>query len=114
MYHIALILLLLVLCIYLYYKNKIVKVYRFFRPTCMYCRKTQEDWEMFKENCSIMIKCVDINLDEASQNAFYAAMIDNFAIRSVPTIVAVLNNGMRVQYEGSRTVNDLMSWSNQL
>ena len=114
MYHIALILILLVLCIYMYYKNKVIKIYRFFRPTCMYCRKTQEDWEMFKDNCNMMIKCIDINLDEASVNAFYASMIDNFEIQSVPTIIAVLHNGMRIKYEGSRTASDLQRWSNQL
>ena len=114
MYHIALILILLVLCIYLYCKNKVVKVYRFFRPSCVYCRKTQADWEMFKDNCSMMIKCVDINLDEASHNGFYATMINNFDIQSVPTIIAVLKSGMRIQYEGSRTVDDLLRWSQQL
>jgi len=114
MLHITLILLLIVLCIYLYYKNNMIKIIRFYRPTCMYCRKTQREWNLFKQKCNIMVECIDINLDEAKSNGFYAAMIQNFEIKSVPTIVAVLKNGMRISYEGSRSTEDLLQWSSRL
>jgi hypothetical protein len=80
----------------------------------MYCRKTQREWNLFKQKCNIMVECIDINLDEAKSNGFYAAMIQNFEIKSVPTIVAVLKNGMRISYEGSRSTEDLLQWSSRL
>ena len=88
-----------------------VKVYRFYRPTCPWCVKSQAEWDNFK-SCTWfrMIKPIDVNLNEATADE--KALADNFGVASVPSVLAVYPDGTRVKHEGKRTVEGYLSWLN--
>lgn len=88
-----------------------VKVYRFYRPGCPWCINSKEEWDKFKSFCMFkLIKPVDINLDEPSNCE--EKIIDNFGIKSVPTVVAVYTDGRKINYSGERTAEGYLNWVN--
>lgn len=109
---IAIVILLLIILWLIFDKNRII-VYRFHKPTCIYCKMSNDDWIKFKNlNMLSMVKCIDIDLSNASDNE--KKIIENFDIKSVPNIVAVKYNGERYKYDGERKTNKYQSWINSL
>jgi hypothetical protein len=86
-----------------------VKVYRFHRPNCGYCKSSQVEWDRFKSSCVFkMIRPIDINMDTASAEQIKLA--DNFSVSGVPNVVAVYDDGFRIKHTGSRTSADYHEW----
>jgi len=97
-----------VLVIIFLYKNHSVKVYRFHRPTCPYCVRSQSEWDHFKRKCKTkLIDCKDINLNDGSHESM--ALAAEFNIKSVPTIIAIKDDRV-YEYKGNRSSNDLERW----
>jgi hypothetical protein len=89
------------------------KVYRFHRPGCEYCKRSQEEWEDFKYKCMFrMISPVDINMDEADdkEKDMFAAMGGS----GVPHVATVDRDGNNWVHQGERTADDYMRWVNNL
>lgn len=89
-------------------ESKGLRVYRFYRPSCGYCVKSQPEWNKFKKICKFhMIDTVDINMSNSSLQE--QALAKKYEVKSVPTVVAV-KNGRVFYYNGDRSANSYMSW----
>ena len=96
------------LLIFLFVRVNSVKVYRFYRPGCSFCVRTQDEWNSFKYACMFkMIRPIDINMDSASdgEKALYA----KFGGNGVPMIVKDTGSSIMI-YAGDRTAISIMSW----
>ena len=86
-----------------------VKVYRFHRPGCGYCKRSQGEWDKFKSNCRFrMIQPIDINMDEATPAE--KKLAENFMVKGVPNVTAVYEDGLRFTHSGSRTADAYQKW----
>ncbi len=93
--------------IHMYYMGS-VKIYRFYRPTCSACKASQREWDNFYYATMFSrIKPVSINTEYIDN----VKLIDNFRVRSVPSIWKVYPDGRRVEYHGNRSVDDLVNFS---
>jgi glutaredoxin len=103
--------LLILIIIFLLVQLYSVKVYRFYRPGCVYCKESQSAWDSFKQACLFkMIKPIDINMDTA--NTDDKQLANNFDVQSVPTVIAVYPSGFRVSHNGDRTADNYKKWVN--
>ena len=83
-------------------------IYRFYRPGCPYCVRSQAAWNEFRRRCMFKhVKCRGINLDEEDPDDKILA--ERFQVRSVPTVIAV-NDDRAYSYEGERTADAMEQW----
>lgn len=81
-------------------------IYRFHRPGCGYCKKSQNDWDAFKKECSgKIIAFHDVNMDTASNSE--KELFKKYEGKGVPHIVKVAWDGSYKVYSGNRTTPDL-------
>ncbi len=93
--------------LYVWFRCCCTVVYRFYRPSCPYCVKSQAEWDKFKSDCMFKkIRPVDVNLDVPSDAQFAR----NFDVDGVPTIIKVSPDGNAEKYEGERTATAYMHW----
>jgi glutaredoxin len=87
------------------------KVYRFHRPGCGYCKRSQKEWEEFKSNCMFrMISAVDINMDEANEEE--QEMFAEMGGSGVPHVAMADSDGNNWVHQGDRTAEGYMRWVN--
>ena len=97
----------IILFIYYLYCNRTV-VYRFYRPSCGYCRSSQDDWDLFKFNgVTSLVFGYDVNLDDDDN----LELANKYKITSVPTIITVLPDGSANVYNGNRKADDILEWA---
>jgi glutaredoxin len=105
--------LVILLVIYLLMRVFSTKVYRFYRPTCGYCKISQSEWDAFKKAMTYrMVSCHDVNLDNDSQ--YNKHLAQKYAVSGVPTVIAVTALGNSVLYTGERTMSAMNNWVDQL
>jgi hypothetical protein len=86
-----------------------IKVYRFHRPGCGYCKSSQEEWDLFKRSCMFkLIRPIEINMDNAS--AEQLKLSENFSVSGVPNVIAVYADGFRITHSGARTSESYHKW----
>jgi hypothetical protein len=78
-----------------------VKLYRFYRPTCPWCVKSQAEWDKFSMSCIFStVKAIDIDLNKPGSED----LAKLYKVTGVPKVVKVYPNGSFVEYSGDRTV----------
>ena len=84
-----------------------VTVYRFHRPSCPYCVRSQSEWNKYEFYCLFSTtRTVNVNLDEPQG----ARMAKLFGVKTVPTVIAVTADGYVEQYDGERTASGYCDW----
>ena len=102
-------LILILLLAWLFIDINSVRVYRFYKPGCHYCQISQGEWDKFRSRCMFrMVKCISINMDNASDNE--KALADNCDVKTVPTVIKIDTDGKRSKYEGERSADNYMQW----
>ena len=105
--------LVILLVIYLLVRVFSTKVYRFYRPTCGYCKISQPEWDAFKRAMVYrMVSCHDINLDD--NNQYNKQLAQKYAVSGVPTVIAVTASGNSILYAGERTMHAMKEWISQM
>ncbi len=102
---------LILIILFLIYKNYSRKVIWFYRPDCLYCRQMEPEWAkfQFKARFSILppIEVKKININDA-QNAH---IVDNYDVKGVPFIVKLERDGIRNIYNDKRVSENLFKWA---
>ncbi len=80
------------------------RVILFHRPTCGACKQFRPDWNKFKSKLPWMCDAVEINSSDPSTTA----LLDNYDVKTVPSIWKVLPDGSRYQFQGDRTLSDML------
>lgn len=102
-----------ILLILWYVHSNSIRVYRFYRPTCYYCRESQAEWDTFKYSMMFkMVRCTEINLDDNIN--LNREMFSGFGGKGVPYVVAVDSSGKRYVYDGPRTATAYATWIGSL
>lgn len=97
--------------LWLMYSLHRIKVYRFYRPTCGHCIKSQDEWDRFRRMCTFRkIKIIDVNLNDGRTESM--SLAKKMGVVSVPHVVAVHNDGTRRVYDGKRSASDYLEWVN--
>lgn len=110
MYGLLLAICIVVIIILVYYRYT-VKVYRFYRPSCGYCQAMKDDWTLFKKNMWFRpVRVIDIDTTESGP--WESLMQDNYHVKTVPHIVLVYPDGIRVKYDGTRSAEDMTNFVN--
>jgi len=100
---------LVILLLYILYSNSVL-VYRFYRPSCGYCRASQDDWELFKmKGYTNLVFGKDINLDDCPESDMHLA--NRLQVNSVPTIITINDDGSANVYSGNRKAESILSWA---
>jgi thiol-disulfide isomerase/thioredoxin len=101
----------LVLLILVWYVSTPVIVYKFFRPDCPHCVNLQENWsELETYLASKNIRVINVN----NNSEYSKDLVAKYEIKGVPTIIAVGKYGSKVEYDGDRSVDDLIKWADSL
>jgi len=101
--------LVLVLTYWFYMSANCIKVYRFYREGCGWCRKSKDEWQRFKSDCTTrMVKCYDVDTDDQSTDV--QELYKNMGGEGVPHIVKVHPDGRRYVYDGDRSAASLARW----
>lgn len=103
----AIVFFVILLLIYILWRNICKPVYLFYRDSCPYCVKIKPEWKRFEMNCMIsMILPIRIDMTDPNNQE----LVSKFNINSVPTIIKVENN-IPFKYNGNRTAQDLYKWA---
>jgi glutaredoxin len=88
-----------------------VKIYRFHRPSCPWCVKSEPEWNKFKSKCMFkLIKPVDVNIGTADPSSEEMRIYnEQLGAPGVPTVVTNKNGSIQ-KYEGDRTANAYLHW----
>jgi hypothetical protein len=115
--HIALAVIVVLWLIMMWSEAYSVKVYRFYRPWCGWCKKSQAEWDRFKRKCWFrMIQPVDVNLEEENPGLAkklgrsQAEFAKKLGVTSVPNVTAVYPDGTARKFEGDRVAESYMAW----
>lgn len=85
-----------------------VKVYRFTNPACNACIASQSEWDKFASSCYFkLIKPIEIDTLKLES----AKLMNNFGVKSTPTIYKLYPDGRRFLYSGDRSSEDLLNFS---
>ncbi len=99
----------ILLLLWLMLKCYYTKIYRFYRPGCIYCIKSQDEWELFKRKCIFkMVRTIDINMDDDTTHV--QKLAKRFDVKGVPTIVKTDCHGGYEVYNGDRTAEAYLEW----
>ena len=108
----VLIIVLIVAMLYLFYKQRMVKIYRFFKAGCGYCTSSKDEWNKFKSLVRFeLVNPIDVDNDNTSDK--HAEFVNNFGVKAVPTIWKVHSDGRRYEYNGDRSAEDLYKFAHQ-
>lgn len=84
-------------------------VYRFTKPTCPFCIKSQGAWDEFVSRCGLSnIRTVEVDMTKAS--AEEAELYKNLEFEFVPSMALILPNGSRYSYRGDHDADLYMAW----
>ena len=91
-----------------------VKIYRFYRPGCGWCQRSQAGWNGFQRGCFMSkYRTKEINMDRLSPQE--EALARNFEVKTVPHVVAVLPDGRRYAHKDSdRSKEAYRAWVKKL
>jgi hypothetical protein len=103
---------LLILILWLFYKNKMVKVYRFYKTSCPYCVSSEEEWNKFKSLVRFDM-VVPIDVDNSNTSPEHLEFARNFGVKGVPTIWKVCPDGKRYEYTGDRSALDIYKFATE-
>ena len=98
---------LLIMVYYLYTEKHGLVVYWFHRPGCPHCDNMKSDWESVEKQMagsSITLKRIDTSKPQ------HKKLAKNFGVDGVPQIIKVTPNGMRAEYDGDRTSDNIIEW----
>lgn len=89
-----------------------VKMYRFYRPGCGWCKQSQPEWDKFKSQCwTKNISIIDINMDHATKEE--QDLFDYYGGKTVPKVVRVYHNGVWSLYTGDRLAKSYMDYATE-
>ena len=102
------ILILLILLIFWYNKNsaptkKYARILYFYRPGCPWCELFNPEWKIVEDRLGNRVD--KKNISEASS----AAIVQQFKITGVPTIIMIDDAGSTDVYNGERTANAILA-----
>lgn len=105
-----------IILLYLFIRRMRPTVYRFYKPWCGACKKSQSAFDRFSIYCALTgINCKQINLDNATvyEKNLYTDLSGGGG-SGVPFVVAVNPNGQRYTHDGERTASAYYSWINSI
>lgn len=96
---------------YLCFRHRSIRVYRFKRDWCHFCKKSQSEWNRFEVSCWLSrIKTIEIDLESCS--ASDKKLAERFGVTSVPHTIAVFDSGHTSTHSGIRTSEGYHQWVN--
>ena len=106
-YTLYLVIVVLIALVYYLFNNKSnLKVYWFHRPGCPHCDNMEDEWAGVETKLQGSIETKRIDISDPK----YAIIKKNFNIETVPQIIKIKSNGLRINYEGARKTKDILEW----
>lgn len=82
-------------------------VYRFHKPSCPACVKSQSEWDALKARAILRpVKFIDVDISVKNNRA----LADQMGVRTVPHVVAINDLGESYVYSGKRLAVDYLNW----
>lgn len=104
---ILIVLLIMVVIFVVAQQHTVMDVYRFHKPSCPACVKSQAEWNECKARALLRpIKFIDVDISIMNNRA----LADQMGVRTVPHVVAVNDLGESYVYSGKRLAVDYLNW----